>query len=169
MFALSLACVAVGCDHKPETTVVLENGYPASSARPLVVYRVHWQAVTFESPVPPGASSDPHGTVPASANTAYAVLAPGWDPTSSTPPTSFIVLQSRDGFEVHLDDTLHIPLDDTTFIGNCAAGSVLSQAQADFITRLVFPSDFASFSYDAATCTTRPITTTADTGDAGAD
>jgi len=48
-----------------------------------------------------------------------------------------------------------------TFIGNCAAGSFLSPAQADFIAQLVFPSDFASLAYDAASCTTTPI------GDAG--
>jgi hypothetical protein len=104
--------------------------------------------------------------VAASANTAYVVLAPGWDPTSdptsTTQPTSFIVLQSRDGFAVNLGDTLHIPVDDTTFAGNCTAGSVLTQAQADFITQLVFPSTFRSFHYDAATCTTTQI------GDAGA-
>jgi hypothetical protein len=164
--ALSLVSIAIGCDHRPETNVVLENKYVPSSVRPLVVYRMHWQAVTFQDPIPPGSSSEPHSTVPASANTAYVVLAPGWDPTSSTPPTSFVVVQSRNGFEVHLDDTLHIPVDDTTFMGNCAAGSVLSQAQADFITRLVFPGDFASLTYDAATCTTTPI---ADKGDAGAD
>jgi hypothetical protein len=64
---------------------------------------------------------------------------------------------------VSLGDTLHIPVDDATFTGNCAAGSFLTQAQADFITREVFPGDFASRSYDAATCTTTPI------GDAGAD
>jgi hypothetical protein len=59
-------------------------------------------------------------------------------------------------------ETLHIPVDDRAFIGNCASGSFLSQAQADFITQLIFPSDFASLRYDAASCTTTPI------GDGGA-
>jgi hypothetical protein len=104
---------------------------------------------------------NPDDTVPASANTAYVILAPGWDPKSPTPPTSLVGMQSRNGFGVELGDTLQIPVDDATFIGNCASGSSLSQAQADFITQFVFPSDFATLRYDAATCTTAPV------GDAG--
>jgi hypothetical protein len=105
---------------------------------------------------------NPDETIPASANTAYAVLAPGWNPSSSTSPSSFVVLQSRTGFAVQLGDTLKIPVDDKTFMGNCASGSFLSQSQADFITQRIFPSIFVSFRYDAATCTTILI------GDAGA-
>jgi hypothetical protein len=104
---------------------------------------------------------NPDETVPASANTAYAVLAPGWDPTSSTSPTSFVALQSRTGFSVQLGDTLQIPVEDKTFMGNCASKSFLSQSQADLITQRIFPSIFASLRYDPATCTTTPI------GDAG--
>jgi hypothetical protein len=164
--ALLPAFSATGCG-APNTTVVLDNRYPPSTTKPLVVYRAYWQAVSFQDAIAPGSSSDPQPTVPASDNTAYVVLAPGWDPTSSTPPTSFVFLQSRSGFEVHLDNTLHIPVDDATFIGNCAAGSFLSQAQADFITERIFtPTIFpnaaaSSFRYEAATCTTTPI------GDAG--
>jgi hypothetical protein len=160
VLALSLALVASGCDD-PQTSVVLDNGYAPYTTVPLVVYRAYWQAVSFEDPVAPGASSAPQSTVPASDNTAYVLLAPGWDPTSSAPPTSFIALQSRSGFAVHLGDTVHIPVDDTTFAGNCASGSVLTQAQADFITQLVFANDSGSFTYDAASCTTTRI------GDAG--
>jgi hypothetical protein len=167
--SVAVASVAVGCDHRPDTQVVLDNDYAPSPTRSLVVYRAHWLAVSFQDPVPPGSSSAPHDTVAASANTAYVLLAPGWDPASATPPASFIVMQSRSGFEVHLDDTLHIPIDDATFLGNCAAGSFLSQAQADFITRLVFPGEFVSLSYDAATCMTTPIGDAGDAGDAGAD
>jgi hypothetical protein len=154
---LCLASFAAACDQQPQTTVVLDNDYAPSAASPLVVYRASWQAVSFRSAVPPGSSSDPQSTVPASDNTAYVVLAPGWDPARSTPPTSFIVLQSRGGFGVHLGGALHIPVDDTTFTGNCASGSALSQDQADFITRLVFPNDFASLRYDAASCTATPL------------
>jgi hypothetical protein len=143
-----------GCD-TPHTYVVLDNNYPRSTA--LVVFDAFWQSVSFPIPVPPGSSSDLQSAIPASTNTAYVVLAPGWDPTSSTTPTSLIAMQSRTGFELHLDHTLHIPVDDTTFVGNCAAGSFLSQEQADFITQFVFASDFSSLSYDAATCTTTPI------------
>jgi hypothetical protein len=154
------ACAGLGCDQKPDTSVVVDNLY-ASKSVSLVVYRAFWQAVAFTTPIAPGTSSDPQPTVPASANTAYVVLAPGWDPASSSPPASLIVMQSVDGFDVAYDLTLHIPVDDTTFAGNCAAGSFLSQAQADFITRQIFRDDFAGLRYDAATCTTTPL------GDAG--
>jgi hypothetical protein len=157
---LGLAVGAGGCD-TPHTLVVLDNDYPADAAVPIVVYQAFWQAVAFTTPVPPDSSSAPEDTVAASDNTAYAVLAPGWDPTSSTPPTSFVVLQSREGFALAFNSTLHIPVDDTTFSGNCAAGSLLTQAQADFITQRVFQGVFAGMHYDAATCTVTP------TGDGG--
>ena len=149
---LALASFALACD-KPQTTVILDNNYPASPTGALVVYRAHWQAVSFEN-ITPGSSSDPQSSVSASENSAYVVLAPGWDPASSAPPTSFVVMQSRAGLDLHFDDTLHIRVDDTTFIGNCGARSFLPQAQADFITQRIFPNDFASLRYDAATCTT---------------
>jgi hypothetical protein len=154
--ALSFALSASGCN-APDTSVVLENEYPASATHPFVVYQAYWQAVSFEAPVPPGSSSAPQPTVAASANTAWAILAPGWDPTSSTKPTSFIVLRSENGFSVQLDDTLQIPVNDTTFVGNCAAGRFLTQSEADFITSLVFPTVFVGKHYDAATCTTTPM------------
>jgi hypothetical protein len=154
---------ALGCLPASTTTtfVVLENDYPATSG--LVIYQAFWQAVSFPTPIPPGASSDPQNTVFASANTAYVVLAPGWDPTSTTPPTSFVVLQSQQGYGVRVRDTVHIPVSDSSFVGNCAAGSFLTQSQADFITQIVFQSIFAGLKYDAATCTTIAV------GDAGAD
>jgi len=126
----------------------------------------YWLNVSFQGqPLAPGAASDPQTAVPASAdNRAYVVLAPGWDPASGTPPARFVVMQSRAGYEVGLGDTLHIAVDDANFDGNCAAGSHLSQADADFLTQIVFPRDFAGAQYDAATCTTTPPT-----GDAGAD
>ena len=162
VFVLSWAPFAAGCDHA-DTFVVLDNDYPAASPRPLIVYRAFWQAVPFPDAVAPGASSEPQSTVAASPNTAYVLLAPGWDPNGPTPPISFVVLQSKNGFGVNLYDTLHLPVDDASFVGNCASGSFLSQVQADFITQRIFPDAFASFRYDAATCTTTPL------GDAGAD
>jgi hypothetical protein len=149
-----------GCGDAPHTYVSLDNEYPASGTSP-VVYQGWWQAVPFSTPIPPGGSSGPQSTVAASDNAAYVVLAPGWDPSSNALPTSFIVMQSKTGFAVHLNDTLHIPVDDEHFAGNCLAGSRLTQEQADFITQLVFPRTFAAFRYDAATCTTTPM------GDAG--
>ena len=154
---LSLVSFAAGCDVNAQTDVILDNEYRASATRPLVVYRAQWQAVTFQTPIAPGSSSDMETTVPASPNTAYVILAPGWDPTSTTTPTSFVVMQSREGYGVEFDETLRIPVDDSTFIGNCGSGSFLPQAKADFITRYVFQGLFASLRYDAARCTVAPI------------
>jgi hypothetical protein len=156
--ALCAALGAFGCNAPPTTSVVLENAYPAS-ASPLVVYDAFWQAVSFQdaAPLSPGAATPPQGTVPCSANTAYVVLAPGWDPTSSTKPGSFVVLESREGFGVDLGETLDISVNDSTFVGNCAAASFLTQAQADFVTQRVFAHDFAGLRYDPATCVTTSI------------
>jgi len=161
-----IAAHATACagfpDSAPQTQVVLDNQYAPDTA--LVVYDAYWLNVSFAGePVPPGSSSSPQSIVPASAdNTAYVVLAPGWDPTSTTPPQTLVVVQSRSGFAVALGDTLRIPVDDRGFEGNCAAGSRLTQSQADFLTQIVFTADFAGLAYDAATCTTTPF------GDAGA-
>jgi hypothetical protein len=144
------ATSVVGCD-TPHTLVVLDNDYPTTSM--LVAYDAFWQSVRFPAPVPPAMSSDPQPALAASPNLAYVVLAPGWDPSSATPPTTFVVLESREGFALDFNSTLDIPLDDTTFAGNCAAGSTLMQPQADFITQRVFQATFAGLSYDAATCT----------------
>jgi hypothetical protein len=145
-----------GCGDAAHTYVSLDNHYPASKTS-LVVYQGWWQAVPFSTPILPGGSSGPVATVAASDNTAYIVLAPGWDPTGNAPPTSVIVMQSKTGFAVHLKDTLHIPVDDEHFAGNCLAGSHLTQKQADFITQFVFPGTFGAIRYDAATCTATPI------------
>jgi hypothetical protein len=153
--AAGAATVAGGCVPY-STNVVIENRYTSATPAPLVIYRAAWHAIAFKEPIAPGTSSAAEVTLPASSNTAYVLVAPGWDPASATKPTKLVVLQSRDGFEVHLDTTLHIPVDDTTFAGNCAAGSRLSQADADVLTRLVFPGDFAGVTYDAATCTMIP-------------
>lgn len=143
----------MGCEN-PSAYVVFENHYPPKAATPAVVYDASWEAVSLQAPLPPGASSDPQFSVVASPNTAYVVLAPGWDQASSSPPPSLVVMQSRGGFEVQLGDTLHIPIDDTTFAGDCAAGSALTQAQADFLTQRVFSGHFMGLGYHAATCTT---------------
>jgi hypothetical protein len=153
----AFAPLPAACTEAPVTTVVLVNDYPPSRTNSLLVYSAYWQAVSFQGPVPPGSSSTRQETVPASANTAYVVLAPGWDPESPTPPTSFVILESRNGFGVQEGDMLDMPVDDTTFTGNCVSGSFLSQSQADFISEIVFPSIFAKLRYDAPTCRTTPI------------
>jgi hypothetical protein len=154
------SALAVACDQAPVTRVIVDNDYPAAAPVPLVVYRAFWEAISFADPVAPGSSSPSQSTVSTSDSTAYVLLAPGWDPTSAVPPTSFVLLQSRSGLSVHLDETLHIRVDDSTFLGNCAAGSSLTQDQADFIVQRIFtPAIFEDaapppFHYDAATCTT---------------
>jgi hypothetical protein len=159
---VAFAALVAACESAPATTVVLDNAYPTTSPSPLVVYDARWEAVSFAgSPLVPGASSAPQPTVPASSNTAYVVVAAGWDPDGGATPTSFVVLESREGYSVNLGDTLEIAVDDASFIGNCAAGSHLTAAEATFITRYVFACDFATMSYDPATCT---VTPTADTG-----
>jgi hypothetical protein len=142
---------SLGCD-TPDTNVVLDNDYPTGGGQ--ILFRGRWLTTSFMTPIPPGTSSDPESTPSASPNTAYALIAPGWDPASGGAPTSLVVLQSMMGFEVHLNQTLHIPVDDMTFAGNCATGSSLSQEQADFITQQVFADEFSGQRYDAATCTT---------------
>jgi hypothetical protein len=152
-----LAQIALACEpaSNASTFVVLDNDYAAASG--LVIYQAFWQAVSFQAPIVPGSSSDPQSTVPASANSAWVVLAPGWDPTSTTSPTTFVVLQSKQGYGVDVSNTVDIPVNDATFAGNCANGSFLTQSQADFITQIVFSGIFGGLQYDAATCTTTPI------------
>lgn len=143
--------------------MVLDNDYSPAAAVALPIYRALWEQVVFEGPIAPGTASDPQDCIAATDNTAYVILAPGWDPDAGTPPGSFLLLQSRSGYSVHLDETIHIPVDDSTFIGNCLAGHPLSQEQADFIAARIFTSavfDSAApppFHYDAATCTMSPI------------
>jgi hypothetical protein len=151
--AVVVALLSSGCD-TPSTTVIVENAYAPADA--FVIFRAFWLATSFPTPIAPGDSSDPQDTFAASANSAYVVVARGWDPAAAAtpPPATLLVLQSRQGFELHWDTTLHIPVDDTTFAGNCAAASFLTQEQADFITQRVFVADFAGLAYDAATCTT---------------
>jgi hypothetical protein len=175
--------LATACDYvdTPYTYVVFQNDYPPSATSPFVVYEAYWLNAFLEQPLPPGSSSPPQTAVATSGNTAYVVLAPGWNLDASVPRTSLLILKSRSDFAVDLDHTLDIPIDDTTFAGNCAVGSFLSQQEADFITQVVFPSAeqgagweagpgepdvpnlFAGLHYDAATCTLSPV------ADAGAE
>lgn len=149
--------LAVACYDTPHTTVVLENRYPATDAKPLVIFDAIFHAVSFDGlPLRPGAASSPVDTLPTSGGTAYVVLAPGWDPASGAAPKELVVLRSRQDVEVHLNDALTLAVDDTTFEGNCATGSRLAQDEADLVTQRVFASHFVGVAYDAATCTIRP-------------
>jgi len=142
--------VALAACEPPTTSVVVDNDFGAGGP---IVYAAYWENASFATPVLPGAMSSPMTTVATSAETAYVVLAEGWDPSSPSAPTSYVLLQSPGGFSVALGDTLHIPVSDQTFDGDCASGSHLTQQQADFIVDYVFPSLFFGGHYDVGTCT----------------
>jgi hypothetical protein len=159
---LSTTVVATtGCETETATTAVVADRYPviADGGDPstqLTVYKVWWVTTLFVDPVVPGAESALQRTVPA-ADYAYALLAPGWDPTSTTPPVILIPVRSADKLGVTRGETLRIEVSDATFVGNCAGGKTLSQDDADFITLRIFPGDFATVTYDAKNCTSTAL------------
>ena len=154
--AASSATALAACETEDASHAVVDNAYPIGQA---VVYRAWWAATYFPDPVPAAATSAEQRSVPAS-DIAYVVLAPGGDPARATPPTSFVVLQSKAPLALARGETLHIVVDDQTFTGSCAAQQPLSQEQADFITQRIFPGEFANATYDAKTCTMRPDSAT---------
>jgi hypothetical protein len=145
---LTLLLFVAGCETENPSTAVVENGSGA------VIYRAWWSETLFRDPIAPGAASEQFRTTPAT-DTAYVLLAPGWDPASGAPPTSFIVLRSKQPLDVDRGHLLHIAVSDATFDGNCGAGSPLSQAEADRITSTIFAGETSAFTYDAAMCTTK--------------
>ncbi len=170
---LGLICASstlAGCETSDSTFALIDNGYPAlpdgggDPATQTAVYQGWWSVTLFTTPVAAGAQSDPQRAI-TSTETAYALLAPGWDPTSTTPPTTLIPVMSTQELHAARGDTLHIVVSDATMIGNCAAGKPLTQEQADFITRSIFPGPFVGMTYDAATCVMSAIPT----DDSGAD
>jgi hypothetical protein len=158
---------ALGCETEDATMVVVDNDYPAvdggDSAKEITVYKVWWVTSLMPDPVAPGSEGQPARTVP-NDDFAYAVLAPGWDPSSSDAPTTFIPAKSAAKLSAARGDTLHVRVSDDTFVGNCLAGKPLSQDDAAFITQRIFPVEFARVDFDAKTCTATLTAT-----DAGAD
>jgi hypothetical protein len=150
-----------GCDDT-ETTAVIDNAYPTLAdggndpPNSIAVYRGWWLVTVFADPIAAGTSSDPHRVVNG-LDSAYLVLAPGWDPASGTTPQKLIPAKTKTAIGVSKGDVLHITANDENLIGNCAAKQPLTQADADFITQNIFPEEFAGFTYDAATCTLTPI------------
>ncbi len=143
---------AAGCD-TPYTRVQFVNAFaPTDATAAYVIFQASWQAVSVPGPIAPGQSSDAANTVPASNNPAYVLVAPGWNGDPNVMPTSLIALQSNP-LTVHLDDTLTIVVNDESFFGDCAAGSHLPQATADFIVGQVFAAQLGNVTYDAETCT----------------
>jgi hypothetical protein len=155
------ASVTCACETGSPTYAVIDNQYPppatdGGTGPQDVVYRGWWSVTYFAAPVPAGAESDPNRVVLGS-DYAYAVLAPGWDPTSGSPPTTLLPMRTKEKLTVGRGGTLHITISDATADGNCAAGQPLPQDVVDLVTQSIFPGEFAGFTYDAATCTATRI------------
>jgi hypothetical protein len=155
-FALSSA---VGCETEDPSDVVVDNDYAVSdagdAAAGTTVVEAWWAVTLLPEAVAPGAEGQAERTVP-NEDFAYAVLAPGWDPSSATPPVKLLAVRSADKLAVGRGETLHVHVSPDTFVGDCTTGRVLSQDEADFITQRIFPGVFAGRSYDARTCTAAP-------------
>lgn len=155
--ACATAVATIACDGPLQSTVVLDNDYPPASSGQLVVYRAQFQTAFFDAAVIPGASSSPQTSVPTSGDTAYAVLAPGWDAASDAEPTSLIVVESNQPFAAPASAVTHIAVSDSTFQGRCDAGSFLTQEEADLVIAAFFSDVFTNLAYDAASCWTTVI------------
>jgi hypothetical protein len=164
LLSVSLAA-ALGCDDDP-TSVVVDNDYPVSpdaaagemtAYTETTVYKAWWGTSLLPDPVAPGGEGQPERTVPYS-DYAYAVLAPGWDPQSSTAPPTFVAVRSAMPLSAPRGSTLHIHVSNGTFIGDCSANEPLTQDEATFIAQSIFPDEFNApgLAYDAATCTMKP-------------
>ena len=168
--------VMTACDTETATHAAVENGFAevaegGDPATRVVVYKTWWVTTLFTEPVPPAMTSAELRTVPAR-DTAYALLALGWDPASGAPPTTLIPVRSKEPLAVSRGKVLRILVSDGAFTGNCAASQALTQEDADFITRRIFPGEFVKLSYDATTCTSTPLDEGQDGGaeaEAGAD
>jgi hypothetical protein len=156
-----------GCDTSEPTTAVLSNEYccasDAASGDKMPVYKAWWSVAQFPAPVPAGRVSDPVRVVQGS-DYGYALLAPGWDESSGSPPTTLIPLRSAQKLSVERGDSLTFVVSPQTTLGDCLAGTPLARADADYVTQRIFPKQFAGLSYDAASCKTSSI----ETGEAGA-
>lgn len=86
---------------------------------------------------------------------AYALLAPGFDPSPNAQPTTLVAVRSREPLRSERGETLHIVVSDETFIGTCAAGNRLSEDDAQLIVERIFPGPFVGLAYDPETCSTR--------------
>ena len=113
----------------------------------------------------PGADSEAQRTI-LSEETAYAIIAIGWDPSASTSPdpTTLRAMVSKRPLGVARGDTLQLSVSNDTFDGDCEGGRPLSQTDADFVTQRIFPGAFAGFTYDASTCAVSPDPIASDGG-----
>jgi hypothetical protein len=166
-FVLYLLLGASACETEDATFAVVDDDYIAppdgAAYAGVTVYKVWWSTALFDAPLGPGEESSSQRVV-TSDETAYALLAPGWNPSSGAPPTQLVPVRSKTTLSVKRGDTLHVRVSDITMTGNCGAGQPLSQDDADFITQRIFPGDFAGGTYDASACIFVPNAI-----DAGAD
>ena len=161
---LAAACLLCGpliaaCNTSDPTSAVLANDYlaasDAGSTDSMAVYKGWWAVAQFTDPVAAGQVSDAVRVVPGS-DYGYALLAPGWDSSGDTPPTTLIPLRSAQKLTVARGDTLNFVVSDDATLGNCLTGKPLTQEDADFITQRIFPGEFSNARYDAAVCKTSP-------------
>lgn len=152
-FAISISATALGCGDAA-TVAQVDNGYPSfdGGAGEVTVYRAWWSQTAFLDPVAAGASSDLERTVPET-DYVYAVLARDYDPASGAAPTKLVAVRSSVKLTAARGDTLHLVVTPSTVVGDCAAGTTLSQDEADLITTRLFPGEFSGMTYDARTCT----------------
>jgi hypothetical protein len=151
LLGAATAVSIAGCETEDPTSARIENTYTDGA-----VYKAWWVTTLFDRPVAPGSTSAELRSVP-DTGVAYALLAPGWDPESGTPPASLIVVRSKAPLVAGRGSTLRIQVSDALFEGQCSAKQQLTQADADFITERIFPGEFAKLHYDAATCKTTPL------------
>jgi hypothetical protein len=153
--AMLSAFTMVACDS--DATVVLDNRYPSTSGEPQFVYRAQFMQAQWDTAVPPQSSSVPESTLETSGDWAYVLLAPGWDARMDAGPQSFVVLKSYETIAAGAGKDVRIAIDDTTFRGRCAAGSFLTQVEADAITNAFFSDALDGFVYNASDCTTTKV------------
>jgi len=164
-------CSSIAACHTSEpTTAVLSNEYSAStdarSATAMPVYKGWWAVAQFPDPVAAGQVSDPVRIVPGR-DYGYALLAPGWDPSTEALPGALIPVRSAHELSVERGELLTFVVSEQATVGDCGAGKPLSQEDADYVCQRIFPEVFAGLRYDAASCTTAPARD-AEAGAAGA-
>jgi hypothetical protein len=159
VWALSAPLLSA-CNTAEPTSAVLSNQYPpASSADALdstSVYKGWWSVAQFPEPVAAGQVSDPVRIVLGS-DYGYALLAPGWDVESGVAPTTLIPVRSAQKLSVGRGELLTFVVSEQATIGDCRAGSPLTQEDADFMTQRIFPGEFAGLAYDAASCVSSAV------------
>ena len=158
--AAALGFALSACETPDATQAILANAYPqiadgGDTTKEMTIWKAWYAVSQFADPIAPGQDSPANRLVPVN-DVVYVLVAPGWDPASTTPPTALIAMKTSATHPVARGETVRIEINDDTAVGNCAAGKPLSQADADFVTQIIFPGDFAGAHYDAKTCTAVP-------------